>query len=108
MFGKRSSKPGEIDVSDLDFLDNAQEFARLWYTADDGMVFLIDPHNLGPDPFMFGMALVDAARHGAKAYAQSVNISEDEAMARIWEGFDAERGNPTDAPKQINPEGRSH
>ena len=37
------------------------------------------------------MALVDCVRNGAKAYANVVNISEAEALARIWEGVDAER-----------------
>ena len=108
MFGRKSSWPGEIDVSDFSFLKRSQEFARLWNEPGSGLTCIIEPRNLGADPFLFGMALVDAARHGAKAYAQAGNISEEEAMARIWEGFDAERANPTDDPKQINPEGNTH
>ena len=105
MFGKKKPLAGEIDVSNLDFLSGSLEFARLWADPEAGMTAIIEPRHLGADPFLFGMALVDAARHGAKAYAHAVNISEEEAMARIWEGLDAERGNPTDEPLQIDADG---
>ena len=55
----------------------------------------------GPILAMFGMALVDAVRHGAKAYSQAVRVSEEHALEQIWWGFDAERSRPTDDPKQI-------
>ena len=38
---------------------------------------------------------------GAKAYAHAVGISEEHALARIWEGFEAERNAPTDIPTQL-------
>ena len=102
MFGKKKPLAGEIDVSDYDFLSKSLEFARLWAEPEAGMTAIIEPRHLGADPFLFGMALVDAARHGAKAYAHALNISEEDAMARIWEGLDAERANPTDDPLQID------
>ena len=104
MFGKRKELPGAIDLSGLGFLADATEFARLWNEPGGSLTAIIDPRGLGADPALFGLALVDAARHAAKAYAQAVNIPEDEAMARIWEGFDAERSSPADTPKQIDPE----
>lgn len=109
MFGRESVPlDGEIDVAEFDFLRDAHEFARLWAQPQGPMTCIIDPHALGPDPFLFGMAMVDAVRHGAKAYAQALNIPEEDILARIWEGLDAERGNPTDTPRQINPEGRTN
>lgn len=104
MFGKKKALAGEIDLSGLDFLEGSTEFARMWHGQDDGLIAIIEPRGLGADPALFGMAIVDTIRHGAKAYAQAVNTSEDEALARIWEGFDAERSNPTDQPRQIDPE----
>ena len=97
MFGRKAKDqhPGAIDVAGMDWLDNSREFARLWVEPDGPMTALINPHHLGPDPFLFGMATVDAIRHAARAWAQAVNISEEEALARIFEGFDAERGNNT-------------
>jgi len=106
MFGKKG-RAGEIDVAPFDFLDGSQEFARLWAEPKGPMTCIIEPRALGPDPFLFGMALVDAVRHGAKAYAHATGIPEDQALGRIWEGLDAERANPTDDPFEIDPEGSS-
>ena len=99
--GKRS-KFDEIDVSRMDQLIKSREFLRMWAQPQGPMTCLIDPAKLDADPFLFGMAMVDAIRHGAKAYAHAVEISEDHALARILEGFDAERDNPTDMPSRIN------
>lgn len=104
MFGRKKAGPGELDVSDFGFLAKSTEFARLWSEDGENLTAIIEPRGIGADPFLFGMALVDAARHGAKAYAQAVGISEEQALARIWEGFDAERSYPTDTPRQIDPE----
>jgi hypothetical protein len=105
MFGKKSGRPGEIDVSAFEFLDGAAEFARLWAEPQGPMTCIIEPRALGPDPFLFGMALVDAVGHGAKAYAHALGIPEEQALARIWEGLDAERASPTDEPREIDPHG---
>jgi hypothetical protein len=109
MFGSRKeSLAGELDASaHSSLLDGASEFARLWAMPGGPTTCLINPGALGADPFLFGMAMVDSIRHGAKAYAQAVGISDEEALARIFEGFDAERANPTDEPQQINP-GSAH
>ena len=72
------------------------------------MTCIIEPRALGADPFLFGMAIVDAVGHGAKAYAHALGIPEEEALARIWEGLDAERTNPTDEPREIDPDGMAH
>jgi hypothetical protein len=100
-----AKKAGEIDVSEFSFLDNSLEFARLWVEPQGMMTCLIEPRALGADPFLLGMALVDTVSHGAKAYAHALGISEEQALARIWEGFDAERANPTDAAREIDPKG---
>ena len=106
MFGRKSGgRAGEIDVSGFGFLDGSHEFARLWAEPNGPMTCLIEPRALGPDPFLFGMALVDAVQHGAKAYAHALAIPEEQALARIWEGLDAERASPTDEAMQIDPDG---
>ena len=105
MFGnKKRGMPGEIDVSEFDFLKGSTEFARLWSEQNGSQTCIIEPRGLGADPALFGMAMVDAIRHGAKAYSHAVGIDEESALARIWEGFDAERSNPTDEPREIDPE----
>ena len=48
------------------------------------------------EPDMWGLLLVDIARHAARAYARESGYSEDDALARIVEMFDAEINRPTD------------
>jgi len=48
------------------------------------------------EPDMWGLILVDIARHAARAFASEGVCSEEEAMARILAMFEAEIGRPTD------------
>jgi hypothetical protein len=48
------------------------------------------------EPDMWGLLLVDVARHAARAYARESEYSEEEALARILDMFEAEINRPTD------------
>jgi hypothetical protein len=48
------------------------------------------------DPGMWGMMLVDIARHAARVFEKEGVMSEADALARITQMFEAELGNPTD------------
>ena len=48
------------------------------------------------DPGMWGMMLVDIARHAARVYEKEGAMTEAEAMERITDMFNTELGNPTD------------
>ena len=48
------------------------------------------------EPDMWGLLLVDVARHAARAYAGESNHTEDEALSRIVDMFEAEIARPTD------------
>jgi hypothetical protein len=48
------------------------------------------------EPDMWGLLLVDIARHAARAYARESDYSEEEALERILDMFDAEINRPTD------------
>ena len=48
------------------------------------------------EPDMWGLQLVDIARHAARAYARESGYTEDEALTRIVDMFDAEIARPTD------------
>ena len=48
------------------------------------------------EPEMWGLLLVDIARHAARAYSRESSYTEDEALARIVEMFEAEIARPTD------------
>ena len=78
------------------------EFLRMSTSPGGPVICVIDPRAIGPDPAAFGIALVDAIRHGAKAYAGAIGVSEENALERIWWGFDAERNSPTDDPQQLS------
>ena len=98
------SKPVPINlVPHAALIEGAREFLRVWAMENGPVTCFINPVPLGADPFAFGMALVDVVRHGARAYARAVRISEAEAEARIWEGLDAERAHPTDGPRDSEP-----
>ena len=48
------------------------------------------------DPFVWGILLVDLARHAARIYAAEADMGEQVAMDRIIEGVRAELDSPTD------------
>ena len=48
------------------------------------------------EPFTWGILLVDLARHAARIYSLETGVSEDEALADIRAGMDAELDRPTD------------
>ena len=48
------------------------------------------------EPDMWGLLLVDVARHAARAYARESTYTEEEALSRILEMFEAEIARPTD------------
>lgn len=48
------------------------------------------------EPDMWGMLLVDIARHAARAFSRETDVSEEEALARIVDMFDAELARPSD------------
>jgi len=48
------------------------------------------------EPDMWGLLLVDIARHAARAYARESDYTEQDALARIVEMFEDEIARPTD------------
>jgi len=96
MFGRKksASHPGAISIGEYDFLDASVEVARLWVEDNGPATCIIQPERLS-EPEMFGMLIVDAVRHGARAYSQCYGMSEEEALTRIWKGVDMERAHNT-------------
>jgi hypothetical protein len=60
------------------------------------------------DPQMWGMLLVDIARHAARVYEKEGVVSEAEALASIVDMFDAELANVTDPGKTTTREQQGH
>lgn len=99
------NRPVPIDLTPYaQNLPGAREFLRLWATPAGATFTFINPVPIGADPAGFGAALVDAVHQAAKVYAQAVKIDEAEALARIWQGVDAERHAPAaDSPISFVP-----
>ncbi|WP_375396846.1 DUF5076 domain-containing protein [uncultured Sphingomonas sp.] len=94
--------PVPIDLAPhADLIAGSREFLRVWAMEDGPVTCFMNPMPIGPDPVGYGIALVDCIRHGADAYAQALDIPVDEALARIWEGVDAERAFPTDPAEPV-------
>ena len=73
--------------------DDATEVLRA-FVVDGGLSIAFTRAFEEPD--MWGLLLVDVARHASRAYARESAYSEDEALRRIIEMFEAEIARPTD------------
>jgi hypothetical protein len=73
--------------------DNAVEILRA-FVVDGGLSIAFTRGF--DDPSMWGMMLVDIARHAARAYAKEGVMEEGEALMRIAEMFEAEMAQQTD------------
>ena len=73
--------------------DEATEVLRA-FVVDGGLSIAFQRAFEEPD--MWGLLLVDIARHAARAYSRESSYTEDEALSRIVEMFEAEIARPTD------------
>ena len=73
--------------------DDATEVLRA-FVVDGGLSIAFQRAFEEPD--MWGLLLVDIARHAARAYSRDREYTEEEALARIVEMFEAEIARPTD------------
>jgi hypothetical protein len=100
MFGKRQSPPGgtnqpkELPIPGEAFTAPSTEIFRAWIVNRDLHVSLVQGFD---DPRMWGILLVDIARHAARIYEAEGVTSEAEALESIKQLFDAEWNNMTDA-----------
>jgi hypothetical protein len=76
--------------------DDATEVLRV-FILDGGLSIAFTRAFEEPD--MWGLLLVDLARHAARAYARESEYTEEEALTRIIDMFDAEIARPTDVGK---------
>src|SRR3977135_750838 len=73
--------------------DEATEVLRA-FVVDGGLSIAVTRAFEEPD--MWGLLLVDIARHAARAYARESAFTEEEALAHIVDMFEAEIARPTD------------
>ena len=84
--------------------DDATEVLRA-FVVDGGLSIAFTRAFEEPD--MWGLLLVDVARHAARAYARESEYTEEDAMSRILEMFQAEIERPTDTGT-TTPRGKGH
>ncbi|MGA2288431.1 DUF5076 domain-containing protein [Bradyrhizobium sp.] len=73
--------------------DDATEVLRA-FVVDGGLSIAFTRAFEEPD--IWGLLLVDLARHASRAYARESDYTEDEALRRIIDMFEAEIARPTD------------
>ena len=73
--------------------DDATEVLRA-FVVDGGLSIAFQRAFEEPD--MWGMLLVDIARHAARVYAREGDCTEEDALRRIVDLFEAEIARPTD------------
>jgi len=94
---KRKSR--ELEKPPIAQENGAFEILRVWGGNDLPQQFALN--TTWDDPAAWGLLLVDIARHTAKAYEHKGNITQQEALIRIKQLFDAEWEAPTDKPEEI-------
>jgi len=60
------------------------------------------------EPDMWGLLIVDIARHAARAYARESAFTEEEALTRIVDMFEAEIARPTDTGVTMSRQQQGH
>ena len=91
MFGLRKSQEGEIALDAMRPPPGAWEIARLWVSHERS--FVLTSHDKKWQPELFGSLLVECIHTAAVAFAKTAEMTETEALERIWQGLDAERTN---------------
>jgi hypothetical protein len=76
--------------------EDSIELLRLWAVRGAGQQIILR-HSAWKDPAAWGLALVDIARHVARAHAQE-GKNEEEIFQRIIAGFKMELETSTDTP----------
>jgi autotransporter translocation and assembly factor TamB len=90
--GRKAEHPGAISVKGSPTLtDDYFELARFWVSAKQGRSHVLIGFQDRWDPELLGSLLVESIHTAAAGYAAARDISEDEALRRILQGFDEER-----------------
>ena len=83
MSSAAAANQAELTLCYSDLPHGSVEVARLWITNGGPATCLIRPDRLA-EPEMFGMLMVDAARHAAEAFARHDGLPFGEVLNCIW------------------------
>jgi hypothetical protein len=89
--GKRDAHPGEISLGAVfpDLTEDATELARFWVNSERMSVAVGFQREWQPE--LLGSLFVEGLHVAAAAYAAQTELSEEEALSRLWSGLDEER-----------------
>jgi hypothetical protein len=85
-----------------DLTDNSWEIARIWITNNAGSHVWVAAWALD-DPRSFGHLMADTIRHGARAYASTYGLDEQETLQAIVDGVGEELREQFDDITTIEP-----
>ena len=87
-----------------DLTDESHEIARIWITNNGGSSVWIAAYALD-GARSFGHLIADTIRHGARAYATTYGLSEEEALQEIVDGVGEELREQFEIIEMIQPGG---
>jgi hypothetical protein len=91
-FRGKAGHPGEIQLKGHPGLsDDYTELARFWVSGEQGRSYVLTALEQQWSPELLGALLVEGVQTAAVAFAARDGITEQEALQRIWGGFDDER-----------------
>jgi len=91
-FGKKLEHPGAVALDERFGLPrDAFELARFWVSPEAARSYVLIGYQERWTPELLGALLVESVHTAAAAYAARTNMSEGDALQRIWHGFDDER-----------------
>lgn len=96
IFGR---KQNELQKPPISREPGSFEILRVWSGENLSQQYALN--TTWDDPGAWGLVLADIARHVAKAYGRGGETSEQEALLRIKQLFDAEWCSPTDEPEEL-------
>ena len=90
MFARRETHRHAIPLAGQTGLTNEfREIARFWVSAKRS--FVVVAPDVVASPSLLGSLLVECVHTAATGYAATAGISEEQARADLWSGFDEER-----------------
>jgi hypothetical protein len=89
----------ELDPPPMAQSKSAFEVLRVWTAEGESQECVLQ--TAWEDPAAWGLLIVDIARHAARAYANTTQLTEQQALERIRMGLDAEWNSPTDPGRQV-------
>jgi hypothetical protein len=84
------SHPNELSLEHGDVLtSDSHEIMRVWVTNSAGSSVWINALAID-EPRIFGYLMADTIRHGARAYATTWNLDENDCLQSILDGLGEE------------------